>query len=110
METNNSFENTTFDEFLVSIGDIWLIDIIYLFILPLIGITGSILNAFSIWIFFLKDFTRKNFFLCQVLSVVNFICTFLTIAYGICFSPRYLPFSDTYIMTLVQLIYIPISE
>lgn len=44
---NRTYINLTFDQFLDSIDDIWLIDIAYLYIIPIIGIIGTIFNAIN---------------------------------------------------------------
>ena len=89
--SNFSFKNQTFDEFFDSIGDVWLIDVIYLYIFPLIGVSGTIFNIINIWIFSQRDFSMSYFFYFRVLSAFFLIDTLLVNAYGICYSPRLLP-------------------
>ena len=109
--SNFSFKNQTFDEFFDSIGDVWLIDVIYLYIFPLIGVSGTIFNIINIWIFSQRDFSMSYFFYFRVLSAFYLIDTLLVNGYGICYSPRLLPLgANTQLTVLVQLIYVPIGE
>ena len=109
--TMNSSLNQTFDQFLNSLNDIWLIDIVYLYIFPLISISGTLFNILNLWIFSHKDFaSQPSFFYLRVMSGFHLVCTILVIAYGICFSPRFLPRVNTYYTSLVQLIYVPIGK
>ena len=107
----NSSLNQTFDQFLDSIGDIWQVNIVFLYIFPLIGVSGTIFNTLNLWIFSHKEFaSQPSFFYLRVMSGFHMVCTILVIAYGICYSPRFLPRVDTYYTSLVQVIYIPIGE
>ena len=108
--SNFSFQNQTFDEFFDSIGDVWIIDVIYLYIFPLIGVIGTIFNIINIWIFSQREFSMPYFFYFRVLSAFYLIDTILVIGYGICYSPRLLPKVNTELTVLVQLIYVPIGE
>jgi len=108
--SNFTFQNQTFAEFLDSLGDIWLIDIIYLYIFPLIGLSGTIFNVFNVWIFYRREFDQPNFFYFRVMSAFYLADTILVNGYGICYSPRYLPKVNTYYTVLVQLIYVPIGK
>jgi len=108
--TNTTFENVTFDQFLSSIGDYWFIDVVYLFIIPTIGFMGTFLNLICIWIFYQKDFNQENFFYYRMLSIFDLIDNVLAIPYGICFSPRFLSFPNAYFMNIVQCVYKPISK
>ncbi len=105
-----TYQNQTFDEYLDSIGDIWFIDIIYLYIFPFIGVCGTILNIINVWIFSHKEFKENLFFYIRVMSVLNLILTLFAIGYGICFSPRYLPKVNTYFTNIGQIIYISICK
>jgi hypothetical protein len=109
IKMNSSSLNQTFDQFLNSLSLFWLIDIVYLYIVPLIGISGTILNIINVWIFSHNDFGQPSFFYLRVMSGFHLVNTFLVIAYGICFSPRFLPRVNTYYTALVQLIYVPIG-
>ena len=108
---NTDFLNQTFAEFLDSIGYVWFVDMTYLTLFPIIGMTGTIFNIINAWIYSNKEFDQPFFFYFRLLSVVQCVYTFLAIAYGISYSPRYFPFgADSYILILVQLIYIPIGK
>ena len=114
MNTSNNNQtkilNLTFDQFLDSIGDISQIDIVYLYIFPVIGIIGTILNIINTRIFFHKKFDKPNFIYYKVISIAYLVDTVLVNAYGICYSPRYLPYPNTNITVMVQLIYVPIGN
>ena len=94
-----TFLNQTFAEILDSIGYVCFVDMIYLTLFPIIGITGTIFNIINAWIYFNKEFDQPGFFYFKLLSVVQCGNTFLAIAYGISYSPRYFPFGvDSYIL------------
>jgi len=107
---NSTFVNQTLDQFLDSIGDVWYLDLVYMCLFPIISFFGIIFNAANVWIFFHKDFAQPNFFYFRITSIFYLIHSFWIAAYGICASPRYMPYSNTYIITLVQLIYIPLGK
>jgi hypothetical protein len=108
--SSSNFSNQTLDQFLDSIGDVGPVDLVYLYLLPFIGVSGTIFNIINLWIFSHKEFSQPSFFYFRVMSGFHLIDTMLVIAYGICFSPRYLPRVNTYYTALVQLIYIPIGK
>ena len=107
---NSSSLNQTFDEFLDSIGDVGPVDLVYLYLLPFIGVSGTIFNIINVWIFSHKDFSQPSFFYLRVMSGFHMVGTMSAIAYGICFSPRFLPRVNTYAIAVVQLIHVPLGK
>ena len=110
MNSSSNISYQTLGQFLDSLGGFWFIDIIYLYLLPFIGVSGTIFNILNLWIFSHKEFSQPSFFYFRVMSGFHLVDTLLVIAYGICFSPRFLPIVNTYYTSLVQLIYIPIGK
>jgi hypothetical protein len=80
----------TFEDFLDSIGDVKIIDLIYLVVLPFIGLLGFFLNLTSMLIFFKNEFSHPMFVYYRVLTIFYASHLFFLFPYGICFSPRYL--------------------
>ena len=105
---NESIPNLTFDEFIDSIGGNRYIDLVYFYFFPVISVVGIVLNVTNILIFFRhKEFAQENFFYFRVTSVCYLIHSFLAMAYGLCTSPRFWPFGNSYIIIIVQISYIP---
>ena len=101
-------QNLTFNEFINSIGGNWETDLVYFYLFPIISVVGIVFNVTNILIFFHhKEFAQENFFYCRVTSVCYLIHSFLAMAYGLCTSPRFWPFGNSYIIIIVQISYIP---
>ena len=108
MNASNS-SITSLDELLDSLG-FFPIDIyIYQLIIPAIGSIGFVLNFISLAIFFKKMFTAQTYDYFRIITISHLIQLLFAIPYGICFTPKYFPYMDSYSCAIVQSAYIPFT-
>ena len=88
----NLILNLTIDEYLDSIGNVLIIDILYMYVNTTVTILGTLLSGICIWIFFNKEFDQSFYLYYKILSINSFIHEFLGFWYSICYSPRFVPF------------------
>lgn len=105
---SNLILNLTLNKYLDLVGNIEVIDIIYMFVTSSISLIGSIFNFFCIWIFFSKDFTQSFYIHYRILSINSFLHDFFGFFYSLCVSPRYVPTNYQYFCVQVQYAFVPL--
>ena len=105
---SNLILNLTLNKYLDLVGNIEVIDIIYMFVTSSISLIGSIFNFFCIWIFFSKDFTQSFYIHYRILSINSFLHDFFGFFYSLCVSPRYVPINYQYFCVQVQYAFVPL--
>ena len=97
--------NYTINELLVylefSSSDI----ILYQFAMPILGLIGLCFCSISAWIFFKFNMPIYEYY--RFMTVVYSIDMAFAIPYGFCFTPTYLPDTNSYACAIVQSVYIP---
>jgi hypothetical protein len=97
LENGIEILNFTLGEYLDFLGNLEYIDIGYLYLLTSIAFIGTILNIKCIVIFTTRDFsTLSLFYYYKVIAFNNALHCFIGIFYGLCLSPRYVPYEYQY--------------
>ena len=92
----NLILNLTLDEFLDSIGNILIIDIIYMYFNTTITFLGTFFSIICIWVFFHKDFNLSLYTYYKILSITSLVHEFFGFWYSLCYSPRFVPLKYQY--------------
>ncbi len=107
-ESNESSMIYPLDDLLFSFG-YWPISVqTYGIIIPVIAFIGFILCTLSLGIFYKKKFSASIYWYFRVITIANLTQLAFAIPYGICYTPKYFPYMDSYLCAIVQCAYLPL--
>ena len=107
--SNDSIKQPSLDQLLDSLGYTQWITVTSTFIIPSISLAGILLCSMSALIFFQPRFVNPVFYYYRLLCFVYIVQLAHGIAYGLLFSPRYLPRLDSYACSLYHIYYAVVS-
>jgi Co/Zn/Cd efflux system component len=101
----NPTNEITLNELLAELGFDNVKTVTTTFCLPLVSMIGLVFCSVSAWIFYQKNFSDPTFFYYRLLNLVYIVHSLINIPYGLLFSPRFFPNTNTYVSAYYMIFY-----
>ena len=107
---SNTITNVSLSQLIDRLGyisfNIWA----YLAGIPVIGVLGLILCSINACILFRKVFRQPEYVYYRMITLIFILHLVLSIPYGICYTPLYMPLMDMQACSTLRIVYIPFSN